>query len=181
MMVRPRRLWLWGAVAIGLGACSPAGGVQQPPARPTASPPGPARPKGRPPVRAVGGWRTVDVEGRFSFSIPTELQRHRVAAIDSLVRQYRGPTMQVALDYGWYSDDLARYHGRVQRIDGREAKIVTFRQARAQLSFGMAVHFMSVAREKRRSPDKLTIFVIFSQVQQRPVATRILQSVRFPD
>jgi hypothetical protein len=93
-----------------------------------------------------------------------------VQGIDSLVAEYQSQTVNVSVDYGWYSDPMDRkedgFTRRKVAVDGKEARLLAKEDA-------VAIHFPSVSGKTR-----LTMLVKLNGADQS-VGETIVQSIRF--
>ena len=76
-------------------------------------------------------WQTVNINGEFTFEIPSDMKEVKVQGIDSFVKKYENAAMTVSLNYGAFSDPLEYasmpgYGEEWVKIDGKEAKMVQF-------------------------------------------------------
>lgn len=127
-------------------------------------------------------WQRVEIKGRFSFSIPPEMKRTSASGIDSLVGEYRSPNISLSFDYGWYSDPLD-YQGRTNyeesfiEVDGRKAKLVTFRQTDSKNDFAnfAGIHFADPGDDQ----NKLTMWARYQNRNDLDQIKRVFQSIKF--
>lgn len=156
-----RRVWL-GGFGLLLSAC-----------------PAPSGPNSPPAVMQPADWQKIDVEQKFSLSLPPDFASQPVQGTDSLVRSFKSATATLNADYGGYSDPLIEYASKAGyreqslTIDGRTARMISFKDQ------GMAsagVYFAEVG-----PPGvKLTLFIQGSDAQLLQTAERIFRSVDFP-
>lgn len=129
-------------------------------------------------------WQKVEIKGRFSFSLPPEMKQTPVEGMDSLVREYASPHVRLGFDYGWYSDPLD-YPGRVDyqagmvEIDGRKAKLVTFRSADAQTDFAnfAGIHLA----DPGDGQNKLTMWARYQNPADLSQIKKIFQSIKISE
>jgi len=127
-------------------------------------------------------WQKIEIKGRFSFSIPPEMKRTSAQDTDSLVGEYRSSNISLSFDYGWYSDPLD-YQGRTDyeesfiEIDGRKAKLVTFRQTNSQNGFAnfAGIHFSELADGQ----NKLTMWARYQNRNDLNQIKKVFQSIKF--
>ena len=149
-----------GLLALGCAVAQPAGGGHAP----------------------TEEWQKVEVKGRFSFSIPPDIKRTSAAGTDSLVGEYRGANVSLGFDYGWYSDPL-EYRGKTNyqessiEIDGRRAKLVTFRRTGGPNDFAnfAGIHFADLGDEQ----NKLTMWAGYHNEADLDQVKKIFQSIKF--
>jgi len=124
------------------------------------------------------GWNRIDAT-YFTFDIPADMVKTRVAGIDSLVGEYKNSQIRLSFDYGSYSDPLKydkrlpQYQSSEMQVDGRKARMVTFRQSEAWLT---AIHFPN-AGQTSGEPAKLTIHAACETAEGLQVARAIFTSV----
>ncbi len=125
-------------------------------------------------------WRTLDVmrvvavERAVSFGVPPDMKEIPAQGVDSLVRSYRSPTIELSLDYGRHSDplqydDKPGYSRSELTVDGRRAYMVTFDDV-------VALHVPSVYLLSR---DRLTLFARCRDATAREQVKQLFQTVRF--
>lgn len=117
----------------------------------------------------------------FTFDIPADMVKTKVQGMDSHVDEYQSPNVRLGFDFGRYSDPLdyderlPGYAAVAIRVDGRRARIVTFRQNDGWFT---AIHFRdagSIATERM----KLTMRASCSTDRELKVAKDIFTSIRF--
>lgn len=134
---------------------------------------------GLPPAK---DWQKVEIKGRFSFSIPPAMKQTSVQDTDSLVREYRSPSVRLGFDYGWYSDPLdyqkrTDYQESIVEIDGRKAKFVTFRPADTRSDFATfaGIHFSDPVDGQ----NKLTMWARYQNPADLNQIMKVFQSIKF--
>jgi hypothetical protein len=122
----------------------------------------------------VGATSTIAVDQVLTFNAPPDLKETPIQGIDSLVKAYRSPTIELSLDYGLYSDPLNGTdkpgHTRSEAtIDGRKAYIVAYENV-------IALHVPHVSQ---RNHNRLTMFARCSDARAREDVQRLFRSIRF--
>ena len=140
---------------------------------------------------APNEWRVVDAKGRFSFSLPPDMEEQTVQGKDSYVGEYRSSNIQFSFDYGWYSDPLEHDYFPTQpeyqeanvAIGGKSAKIVTFHRAATDSGFPYvaAVYFPDVldGQTSVGMKTRLTMWADCKGQSEQEIAKKIFQSIRF--
>jgi len=135
------------------------------------------------PTPAPGDWQKIDAKGRFSFLIPPDIKPDTVQGIDSYIGQFQSSNMQINFDYGGHSDplqysDKSEYEETITKSDGRKAKLVTFHDPamNQNLAYIAAIHFADLGDGQ----TKLTMWVYGKGREEQIIATKILQSIKFP-
>lgn len=135
------------------------------------------------------GWTKIDLDS-FSFFAPSDLKNQKVRGIDSTVWKFRNREMTLDLDYGRYSNDLQfyadqpDYHTEWLRIDGKKAKIASWRMSDAYLAdcpkkgrgYVAAVYFPDLGGS---GTTKLTFWASCIDSATRDSARKVFLSVRF--
>jgi len=124
--------------------------------------------------RTIGVTRVVAVQRVLTFAVPPDMNEISVQGVDSLVKAYRSPTIELSLDYGRYSDplkydDKPGYKRSDTVIDGRSAYIVTFEDV-------VALHVPSVRPLGR---DRLTLFARCRNAEACEQVQQLFRSLRF--
>jgi hypothetical protein len=133
------------------------------------------------------GWKNIRVGEVFSFSIPSNLKVMDVKGIDSLIGSYRCEDLELTYDYGWYSDPLnysnyPEYKEERVTIDGREAKIVTFKDTKQKqgLTYVTGIHIAKVNTEdEEHGQNRLTMKISSKKRDMEKIAREIFSSIKF--
>lgn len=128
-------------------------------------------------VKASPGWTVVDAR-KFQFSVPPDIKAVPVRGIDSFVGQYKGTNLSFDFDYGEYSNPLDGCVGpeHVERIDGKEAKIVEgCNSGSSPFGYAIGVHFPHVIGNE----IKLTVFATCKTTNDYETAKTIFRTIRF--
>lgn len=141
-------------------------------------------------VHIPGGWRKVDVQGKFSFLIPPDMNSEPVQPEDSYVEVYRSASMRVSFDYGRYSDPLIFYADKPDykklftEMAGKKVKFVTFvyPEAKYEFKYIAAVHFadVGVLEKENYGKTKLTMRVSYNNPDELETAKLIFGTIEFP-
>jgi len=127
------------------------------------------------------GWSRVAIAEGISLAIPADLAPVQTAGADSVFRVYESESLQLSIDYGWYSDSLSRTQGedlvrRPVKVDGWSALLVTYRDAGAStgLHHVSALHVADLGR----GAVKLTLVVRGHSEGDHERAVQIIRSLR---
>ncbi|MCM2322830.1 MAG: hypothetical protein NDJ90_06175 [Oligoflexia bacterium] len=134
--------------------------------------------------------RRVEVpEARLSFVLPSEMKEVPVRGVDSFVLAYESPALKLLIDYGPYSDSFRSLPEgaedcwvREELIDGKNAKLVTYRLPRGTGGHGpgfpyfAGVHFADLGRGPRL---KLTFAASGRSEAAQSAAVEIMKSIVF--
>lgn len=123
-------------------------------------------------------WKRVNVAGVLSLELPPEVARVDMVATDSLARRFRGPGLDVLLDYGRYSNPLVGAPGEDRRrtpteVGGRAAALVEWPSGDPALPYASGLHLPEAGGDGLR----LTVVVRSAERPDASGALRILRSV----
>jgi hypothetical protein len=127
-------------------------------------------------------WRKVDAT-RFAFYLPPDFKDVPTQGIDSYVERYRGTDIDLSFDYGPYSDPLTHkempgYLVKPLKVDGKDAKIVSFRNPNAsghRFPEVIAIHFPDLGDGKTR----LTMYATCRDSLHYATVERVFSTLRF--
>jgi hypothetical protein len=133
-------------------------------------------------VSPPAGWVQMDT-GKFTFFVPPDVKYFPTMGIDSFVGEYKGESIYLNFDYGMYSNGLedagsgSNYISKIERIDGKKARIAAFDFPNYGIPFGyvVGIHFPEVAAKGIR----LTIVASCKTKEDREAAATILRTIRF--
>lgn len=120
----------------------------------------------------------------FSFRLPPEFKEVPVQGIDSFVRNYAGPGIDLSFDFGSYSNDFNGWDPTTKyelvKINGRKAKIGTgekgyYRDGESRLQ--AQVHFAGVYPGK--TDPKLSMYASCATPEDIVTAKAIFKTIRF--
>lgn len=137
-------------------------------------------------------WKRIDANGTFTFFVPPDMEAEPVQGIDSYVGQYRGNSMRLYFDYGWYPGNFcdARYteqkpqHTDVTtQIGGETARLMTFHEPEPKMDHAFpyvaVVCFAELGTEERRPKITLTMSVNGKGRAEQQIAEKIFRSIQF--
>ena len=75
------------------------------------------------------GWRRIELEGAFSFSVPESVRAQEAQIVDSLAGSLSDERIDILYDYGWYSSPLTEFDAQLVAssdgsLDGRPARFI---------------------------------------------------------
>ena len=129
------------------------------------------------------GWVTVDVDGKFTFSLPQSLVPAEQRSVDSLVRRWEGEELAVHLDYGRYADPLIFYRRKkgcreaTEQIDSHPVFVVEFERDDGWRF--TAVHFSDLGSDPFGQTIKLTVVAESGPSIEKDIPLRIVRSIKF--
>jgi len=136
------------------------------------------------------GWKLIKECGA-EFYLPPDFKEEKVRGIDSCVKQYRGTNTLLELDVlGYITPNASRREEYAEerdvkyertKIGGRRAEIITHyatdvRKEAEGLNYA-AVLFVP---QMRKDGGNLTIWTFSKHPEEREIAMKIFQTVRFP-
>src|SRR6266446_1966001 len=112
-------------------------------------------------ISPPAGWVQVDAR-KFVFFVPPDVKSVPTMGIDSFVGQYKGDSISLDFDYGFYSDGLQdaeggfNYVSHLERIDGKKARMASFDFPNTghPFDYAIGVHFPKAGAKGIR----LTVF-----------------------
>lgn len=133
-------------------------------------------------VNPPAGWTKVDT-GKFVFYVPSDIKTVPVRGIDSFVGQYKGNTISLSFDYGFYSSRLedaeggSGYTAHWERIGGKKARIASFYFPNTgnPFDYAIGVHFPEAAGKDVR----LTVFATCKSTNEYETARMIFRTIKF--
>ena len=149
---------------------------------------GPSQLQAAPKPNIPTTWKRFNLD-YFSFYGPDDLKDLNSEGIDSSVWHFRNQRMTLAFDYGMYSNDLAdsadepQYREKWFRVDGRAAKVATFRMNERSSADGLekerpyitAVYFPAV----KRGGVKLSVWAYCVDSNTQEEAKKVFFSLKF--
>lgn len=150
---------------------------------------------------AVDEWREVSMKGRFSFSLPSSMERvvydisigetdgvrawFSTPNADAVRAEYRDSRMYLGLDYGRLAEGFSGYENELEikeeaaEISGEAAKIITFR-SRGTVEghhYFAAMYFVSRSGGGRGRPP-LFMWVSGEGAADQEKAKKIFHSIK---
>lgn len=124
--------------------------------------------------------RRVTIADGISLELPAGLEPAKTEGADSVYRRYRGDSLRLSVDYGWYADPLERARERrgARRsieVDGRAAVLVIYEDERDPHPYVAALHVPDLGR----GAVKLTLLARGRSQPDRERAVRAFHSLRF--
>lgn len=141
---------------------------------------------GPPPVAVVpqspipANWKKISL-GAFAFYGPSDLKNERARGIDSALWQFSNDKMLLSIDYGMYANPLTSYSSQLNyeerwsQINGRRAKIISFRSYRKEWWYAAAAYFPPPTSGGR----ELSVWASCADTQTQEDAMRVLNSIEF--
>lgn len=134
----------------------------------------------------LNGWVELSATGKFSLKAPPGSRLSKRAGKDSSVVVFVTPKAELLSDYGAYSNPLggsgspADYVAQPVRIDGREARLVTWDAgvSAAPRRYFIGVHFPNL-RQSSIGPVKLTIETFVADKSDYELVKTIVGTIRF--
>lgn len=134
-------------------------------------------------------WIRINNANVFFFSLPADMRKVEVQAIDSYAEQYQRDKMVLTFDYGWYANPLtsqsntkqAEYTESTVEISGKSARMVFFKDQTIgnEHPYFAGVHFADLVDKKTSDVNGLTIEVWFADKEEYQVVKCIFTSVTF--
>lgn len=138
------------------------------------------------PVNVARHWRSVTTDS-CSFSVPPTMQQHEVMGSHGTISIFQGSSIELTVPDGTHPDDLTywveqpSYTEEVVWIDGREAKVCSFRlddQSAAhspeQGRYIAAVHFSDLKNEFQ---TKLTLWASCASEREQEIAKQVFRTI----
>jgi hypothetical protein len=136
------------------------------------------------------GWKLIKECGA-EFYLPPDFKEEKVRGIDSCVKQYRGVNTLLELDVlGYITPDASRKDEYAEehdvkyaktKIDGRRAEIIThYATDLRKEAEGLNCASVLFVPQMRKDGGNLTIWTYSKSPEEREMAMKIFQTVRFP-
>ena len=141
-------------------------------------------------------WKRIDAEGKFTFSVPPDMEAEVAQGTDSYVGQYRGNSLRLYFDYGWWPGNFcdARYTAQkpqhtdvTTQIGGQTARLVTFYEPAPKMDhefpYVAVVCFAELGTEEIteeiRQKITLTMWANGKGRAEQQTAEKIFRSIQF--
>lgn len=139
-------------------------------------------------------WKMVKLDD-FYFYLPPDMIDQKAGGTDSEVWEFRNDEIRLSIDYGYFSNPLTLYneqhyfHEELLTVDGREAKISSFKlteefssPADEEMTFIAAIHFPNtdnIAPGTDDNPRKLTFWANCKDENAQEITRSIFRTIRF--
>lgn len=134
-------------------------------------------------------WITVKKDF-FSFSMPIIMKENRVKGIDSSIWSYSSEEISFYIESGDFTNNLEglqkhpNYKEEWKIVDGQKAKFISFNYEETYTNLEeidkknvVAIHFS----QTDKIGTNLTFWVSFRDINKRPIAIKIIESIKFTD